>query len=55
MHAGDLAWDCGQYVTEYKGPESNRISKGKYLCTWKKVGDRWKIAAFSATSDLPAT
>ena len=49
----DMAWDCGCYTTEFKGPQGTKISKGKYMCTWRKVADQWKIAAFCVTSDLP--
>ena len=53
--SGDIAWSCGPYTTHYETTGDTRIVKGKYLCTWRKVDDKWKISAFCATSSLPET
>ena len=53
--SGDMAWSCGNYTTHYMRTGETSIVKGKYLSTWKKVGDKWKVAAYCVTSSLPRT
>ena len=51
--SGDMAWNCGPYTTHYETGGKTRIVKGKYLSTWRKVDDNWKVATFCATNSLP--
>ena len=53
--SGDMAWQYGSFSTGYKKPEGTIMEKGKYLAIWKKVDGKWKWAAYSVTSDEPAT
>ena len=53
--SADMAWNTGQYTTHYKETGEPRMWKGKYICAWRKVDDKWKIAAFSITRSLPYT
>lgn len=46
---GDMAWDYGVYVNEYKGPEGPTKEEGKYLGIYHKVDGKWKGAVFCIT------
>jgi ketosteroid isomerase-like protein len=47
--SSDMAWDCGVYVNEYKGPDGPIQEPGKYLGVYHKVDGRWKGAVFCIT------
>jgi ketosteroid isomerase-like protein len=51
--SGDMAWSCGNYTTHYERTGDTRIVDGKYIIAWRKIDDKWKVAAFCATSNLP--
>jgi len=53
--SGDMAWNCGNYTSHYTRTGDTRIVKGKYIIAWRKVDDRWKVAAYCVTSSLPET
>lgn len=44
--SGDMAWDAGTF--QLKLNDAGGVSKsvpGKYVVTWKKVADDWRVAA----------
>jgi uncharacterized protein (TIGR02246 family) len=47
--SGDMAWEFGAYVNEYKGPDGPIKEPGKYLGIYKKADGAWKAAAFCIT------
>lgn len=48
--SGDLAWDYGTYVNQYRGPDGPIVEEGKYLGVWSRVAGGWKAAAFSISN-----
>jgi uncharacterized protein (TIGR02246 family) len=53
---GPIAWDVGTYrMTMLQNEESKREDHGKYLTVWRRIGERWLIAADAWSSDLPAS
>jgi len=38
-----LGVTTGTYTRKYKVGEEEFTEKGKYVTTWKKIGDKWKI------------
>lgn len=51
---GPIAWDVGAYrmtIPRNEGPK--REDHGKYLTVWRRIGERWLIAADAWSSDLP--
>ncbi len=49
--SGDMAWDQGDYVNEYKGPDGHTMEEGKYLGVYHKVEGKWKAAVFCITAN----
>jgi hypothetical protein len=47
--AGEMAWDHGVCVNEYKGPEDHTKEEGKYLGVYHKVDVKWKGAVICIT------
>jgi len=53
---GNVAWDVGTYRMMVPQPEGGKKEDhGKYLTVWKRVGERWLIAADAWSSDLPVS
>jgi len=53
---GPIAWDVGTYrMTIPQNEEIKREDPGKYLTVWRRIGERWLIAADAWSSDLPAS
>ena len=53
---GPIAWDVGTYrMTIPQNEENEREDHGKYLTVWRRIGERWLIAADAWSSDLPAS
>jgi len=53
---GPMAWDVGTYrMTMPQNEEAKREDHGKYLTVWRRIGERWLIAADAWSSDLPAS
>jgi len=53
---GPIAWDVGTYrMTIPQNEEIKREDHGKYLTVWRRIGERWLIAADAWSSDLPAS
>ena len=53
---GPIAWDVGTYrMTIPQNEETKREDHGKYLTVWRRIGERWLIAADAWSSDLPAS
>ena len=53
---GPIAWDVGTYrMTIPQNEGSKRQDHGKYLTVWRRIGERWLIAADAWSSDLPAS
>lgn len=51
-----VAWDVGTYrMTVPQNEETKREDHGKYLTVWRRIGERWLIAADAWSSDLPAS
>ena len=53
---GPIAWDVGTYrmtIPQNEGVE--REDQGKYLTVWRRVGQKWLIAADAWSSDLPVS
>ena len=50
--AGDIGYRVGTYVLEIA--DGTVVDKGKYIETWRLVGDSWKISNDVYNSDLPA-
>lgn|SRR5512147_168843 len=51
---GPVAWDVGTYrmhVPQNDG--THKEDHGKYLTVWRRIGNRWLIAADAWSSDLP--
>lgn len=52
--AGELATDAGTYKLTIPMPDGSSVTdEGKYLVTWKKGTDGWKMAQDIWNSDLP--
>lgn len=50
---GPIAWDVGTYcMTIPQNEESKREDHGKYLTVWRRIGERWLIAADAWSSNL---
>lgn len=44
--SGDMAWEMGTFELKLNGTEgAPKSTPGKYIVTWKKVADDWRIAA----------
>jgi uncharacterized protein (TIGR02246 family) len=52
---GPIAWDVGTYHMTLPQNETKREDHGKYLTVWRRIGERWLIAADAWSSDLPAS
>jgi uncharacterized protein (TIGR02246 family) len=53
---GAIAWDVGTYrMTIPQNEETKREDHGKYLTVWRRLGERWLIAADAWSSDVPAS
>ena len=53
---GPIAWDVGTYrMTIPQNEGSKREDRGKYLTVWRRIGERWLIAADAWSSDLPSS
>ena len=53
---GPIAWDVGTYrMTIPQNEGSKREDHGKYLTVWRRIGERWLIAADAWSSDLPSS
>lgn len=53
---GAIAWDVGTYrMTIPQNEETKREDHGKYLTVWRRVRERWLIAADAWSSDVPAS
>ena len=53
---GAIAWDIGTYrMTIPQNEETKREDHGKYLTVWRRIGQRWLIAADAWSSDVPAS
>ena len=51
---GRVAWDVGTYrMSVPQSDGSKREDHGKYLTVWKRMGEKWLIAADAWSSDLP--
>ena len=51
---GPIAWDVGTYrMTIPQNEGTKREDHGKYLTVWRRIGERWSIAADAWSSDLP--
>ena len=52
--AGDMAYEIGTYRYSFTSPQGPVLDEGKYLITWVKTPEGWKIAADMFNSNLPA-
>jgi uncharacterized protein (TIGR02246 family) len=53
---GPVAWDVGTYhMTIPQNDGAKKEDHGKYLTVWRRVGEKWLIAADAWSSDLPAS
>lgn len=53
---GPIAWDVGTYrMTIPRNDEIIKEDHGKYLTVWRRIGERWLIAADAWSSDLPTS
>jgi len=53
---GPVAWDVGTYhMTIPQNDGTEKKDHGKYLTVWRRVGEKWLIAADAWSSDLPAS
>ncbi len=53
---GPIAWDVGTYrMTIPQNEDSKREDHGKYLTVWRRIGERWLIAADAWSTDLPTS
>ncbi len=44
--SGDMAWEVGTFELKLNDAQSNPMTMpGKYVVTWKKLGETWKVAA----------
>lgn len=44
--SGDVAWELGTFELKLNDPSGvSKSLPGKYVVTWKKVADEWKVAA----------
>ena len=51
---GPIAWDVGRYrmiIPQADG--TKKEDRGKYLSVWRRVGNKWLLAADAWSSDLP--
>lgn len=47
--SGEMAWDYGDYLNQYKSAEGVSKEEGKYLGIYNKVDGKWKGAVFCIT------
>ena len=53
---GPIAWDVGTYRMSMPQPDgTKKEDHGKYLTVWRRVGEKWLIAADAWSSDLAAS
>lgn len=53
---GPVAWDVGTYrMTIPQNDGTKKEDHGKYLTVWRRVGEKWLIAADAWSSDLPTS
>ena len=44
--SGDMAWEIGTFELKLNDAQGNPMTiPGKYVVTWKKLGETWKVAA----------
>jgi len=51
---GSIAWDVGTYrMNILQDDGTKKEDRGKYLSVWRRVGNKWLLAADALSSDLP--